>query len=125
MKSSDEPCCSKTEDTKENENSKENEDPWLLGLARNAVLHIKYSALEESPENPPAHRLHMTYKTHQAETKLLNALLTAHGLREVSCSFPFSCLVVVVYTVELGLKSPIILAVKMVFGEFISICNFC
>ncbi|KAI5741275.1 hypothetical protein M8J76_012065 [Diaphorina citri] len=79
-KSTDEPCCSKSSDS----SSKENEDPWLIGLAKNAVLHVKCSALEENPENPPAHRLHMTYKTHQAETKLLNALLTAHGMREVS-----------------------------------------
>lgn len=78
-KSTDEPCCSKSSDS----SSKENEDPWLIGLAKNAVLHVKCSALEENPENPPAHRLHMTYKTHQAETKLLNALLTAHGMREV------------------------------------------
>ncbi|KAI5706232.1 hypothetical protein M8J76_012065 [Diaphorina citri] len=77
-KSTDEPCCSKSSDS----SSKENEDPWLIGLAKNAVLHVKCSALEENPENPPAHRLHMTYKTHQAETKLLNALLTAHGMRE-------------------------------------------
>ncbi|KAL1461948.1 hypothetical protein WDU94_013810 [Cyamophila willieti] len=81
-KSADEPCCSKTEESKENEGSKENEDPWLIGVARNAVLNVKCSALEENPENPPAHRLHMTYRTQQAETKLLNALLTAHGMRE-------------------------------------------
>ncbi|XP_008472675.1 uncharacterized protein LOC103509820 [Diaphorina citri] len=54
----------------------------IVGLASTAVLHVKCSALEENPENPPANRLHMTYKTHQAETKLLNALLTAHGMRE-------------------------------------------
>lgn len=78
-KPSDEPCCSKSNSS----STKENEDPWLIGVGRNAVLHIKCSAMEEAPENPPAHRLHMTYKTHQAETKLLNVLLSAHGMREV------------------------------------------
>lgn len=62
---------------------------WTVGGpigSRGAVLQFLCSALSKPPQNPPADVLHMTYKTHQAETKLLSALLNAHGFREVSYS---------------------------------------
>lgn len=52
--------------------------------SRSAVLQFRCSALSKAPVNPPGDVLHMTYKTVQAETKLLAAVLNAHGLREVS-----------------------------------------
>jgi len=52
--------------------------------SRNAVLRFRCSALSDPPIDPPANELHMTYKTIQAETKLLSAVLHSHGMREVS-----------------------------------------
>nr|CAD7437845.1 unnamed protein product [Timema bartmani] len=56
---------------------------WVLGSSKGQVLQFRCSALSNPPTNPPASNLHMTYKTIQAETKLLAAVLGAHGLREV------------------------------------------
>jgi hypothetical protein len=52
--------------------------------SRNTVLRFQCSALSDPPVDPPANELHMTYKTIQAETKLLSAVLQSHGMREVS-----------------------------------------
>jgi len=52
--------------------------------SRNAVLRFRCGALSDPPVDPPANELHMTYKTIQAETKLLSAVLHSHGMREVS-----------------------------------------
>ncbi|CAB3371928.1 Hypothetical predicted protein [Cloeon dipterum] len=66
------------------------EGDWDLSLlvggslgGKNTFLKFRCSVLAERPDNPPAYALHMTYKTIQAETKLLSALLHAHGMREV------------------------------------------
>jgi hypothetical protein len=50
---------------------------------KNTFLQFRCSVLADRPDNPPAYALHMTYKTIQAETKLISALLHAHGMREV------------------------------------------
>jgi hypothetical protein len=52
--------------------------------SRNTVLRFRCNALSDPPVDPPANELHMTYKTIQAETKLLSAVLHSHGMREVS-----------------------------------------
>lgn len=72
----------------------EKEHQWTIGGpvgSRTAVLLFRCSALSHPPAAPPGELLHMTYKTHQAETKLLTAVLTAHGLREVR-HFIYACL---------------------------------
>lgn len=67
-------------------------NPWVTGGAigsKSCVLQFRCGALSKAPVAPPGEVLHMTYKTYQAETKLLNAVLNAHGLREVSyCPYP-------------------------------------
>ena len=65
----------------------EGPETWMVGSARGAVLKFHCSALSDPPSDPPANELHMTYKTIQAETKLLAKVLNAHGMREVSSSF--------------------------------------
>ncbi|XP_075222024.1 tubulin polyglutamylase TTLL5-like [Lycorma delicatula] len=65
----------------------ENENKWTIGGppgSRGAVLLFRCSALGKPPIVPPGDLLHMTYKTQQTETKLLTAMLSAHGLKEVS-----------------------------------------
>ncbi|KAL1514075.1 hypothetical protein ABEB36_003396 [Hypothenemus hampei] len=66
-------------------------DQWLLGGplgSRNAVLVFKSSALANptvpSIQDKPGHKLHVTYKVLQAETKLLSKLLDCHGITEVA-----------------------------------------
>ncbi|PSN31902.1 hypothetical protein C0J52_21196 [Blattella germanica] len=69
----------------------ENPESWLIGGpmgSRNAVLRFRCSALSDPPAEPPANELHMTYKTIQAETKLLAAVLHSHGMREVHPNIP-------------------------------------
>ncbi|XP_049952504.1 tubulin polyglutamylase TTLL5 isoform X2 [Schistocerca serialis cubense] len=61
---------------------------WTVGGPKNAVLQFRCCALSNPPVDPPANELHMTYKTVQAETKLLAAILNAHGMREVHNSIP-------------------------------------
>ncbi|KAH1015348.1 hypothetical protein HUJ05_013087 [Dendroctonus ponderosae] len=65
-------------------------DQWLLGGqlgSRNAILVFKSSALANpttrSNQDKPGHKLHVTYKVLQAETKLLSKLLDCHGITEV------------------------------------------
>ncbi|XP_039281600.1 tubulin polyglutamylase TTLL5 [Nilaparvata lugens] len=55
------------------------------GASTPPVLVFRCSALSQppAPHSAPAHLLHMTYKTQQTETKLLAAMLAAHGLKEV------------------------------------------
>ena len=48
------------------------------------LLFFRCSALATPPEEPPAKKLHMTYKIFQTDTKLINLLLQSHGLAEVS-----------------------------------------
>uniref|UniRef100_A0A1B6EGR2 Tubulin--tyrosine ligase-like protein 5 n=1 Tax=Clastoptera arizonana TaxID=38151 RepID=A0A1B6EGR2_9HEMI len=60
---------------------------WIVGGPignKSAVLLFRCSAFCQAPISPPGELLHMTFKTQQAETKLLTAILTAHGFREVS-----------------------------------------
>ncbi|XP_051161057.1 tubulin polyglutamylase TTLL5 [Leptopilina boulardi] len=60
---------------------------WLLNGPtgnKSSILRFKCSALSTPPENPPAKKLHMTYKIFQTETKLINFLLQSHGFSEVS-----------------------------------------
>lgn len=57
---------------------------WLVGSSKTANLQFRCVALSSPPVNSPGAELHMTYKTVQAETKLLCAVLNAHGMREVS-----------------------------------------
>lgn len=74
------------EDIKERKDSNGG-NMWVTGGAigsRSCVLQFRCSALSKAPISPPGDMLHMTYKTFQAETKLLAAILSAHGLREVS-----------------------------------------
>ncbi|XP_066146909.1 tubulin polyglutamylase TTLL5 isoform X1 [Euwallacea fornicatus] len=66
-------------------------DQWLLGGplgSRNAILVFKSSALANSTtaskQDKPGHKLHVTYKVLQAETKLLSKLLDCHGIAEVA-----------------------------------------
>lgn len=66
-------------------------DKWLIGGtlgSRNSTLVFRSSALAgasvESIRSKPAHKLHITYKVMQAETKLLAKLLDCHGVSEVS-----------------------------------------
>lgn len=66
-------------------------EKWLLGGtlgSKNAILVFRASALANSSEryihSKPAHKLHITYKVLQAETKLLSKLLDCHGITEVS-----------------------------------------
>ncbi|XP_044265765.1 tubulin polyglutamylase TTLL5 isoform X1 [Tribolium madens] len=65
-------------------------DTWLLGGTlgnRHATLVFKSSALanctQKSIQEKPGHKLHITYKVLQAETKLLSKLLECHGIVEV------------------------------------------
>lgn len=67
------------------------QDQWLMGGqlgSRNAILVFKSSALanpsEEANQDKPGHKLHVTYKVLQAETKLLSKLLDCHGIMEVA-----------------------------------------
>lgn len=62
----------------------ETEESWLTGTGRYCVLKFSCSVISKSVPSLPAHRLHITYKTIQAETKLLNILLNSHGVKEVS-----------------------------------------
>ncbi|XP_059471433.1 tubulin polyglutamylase TTLL5-like isoform X1 [Neocloeon triangulifer] len=71
------------------------EGDWDLSLlvggplgGKNTFLKFRCGVLAERPDNPPAYALHMTYKTIQAETKLISALLHAHGMREVHQNIP-------------------------------------
>lgn len=52
------------------------------------MLLFKSSALASPTEcsirEKPAHKLHVTYKVLQAETKLLSKLLECHGINEVA-----------------------------------------
>lgn len=67
-------------------------NPWVTGGSiggRSCVLQFRCGALSKAPVAPPGDVLHMTYKTYQAETKLLAAVLSAHGLREVGTSFSY------------------------------------
>lgn len=59
------------------------EESWLTGTGRYCVLKFSCSVISKSVPSLPAHRLHITYKTIQAETKLLNILLNSHGVKEV------------------------------------------
>nr|XP_018905495.1 PREDICTED: tubulin polyglutamylase TTLL5-like isoform X2 [Bemisia tabaci] len=59
-------------------------EEWTAGTSRNTVLKFRRSALSKPPPETPANILHMTFKTQQAETKLLIALLHSHGLQEVA-----------------------------------------
>lgn len=62
------------------------EHKWTIGGppgSRGAVLVFRSSALGKPPVVPPGDLLHMTYKTQQTETKLLTAMLAAHGFKEV------------------------------------------
>ncbi|PNF30209.1 hypothetical protein B7P43_G08430, partial [Cryptotermes secundus] len=75
----------------ENLDSAASHDYWVMGGplgARNTVLRFRCSALSDPPVHPPAHELHMTYRTIQAETKLLSAVLHSHGMREVHPNIP-------------------------------------
>lgn len=71
------------DDHKQAENVEEKTDDWIIGNGRNRVLKFSCNPVSGSKSQLPAVKLHMTYKTIQAETKLLNALLMAHGFREV------------------------------------------
>lgn len=62
-------------------------DEWIIGNGRNRVLKFTCTPGLSSGSTLPAEKLHMTYKTIQAETKLLNALLAAHGFHEVCGKF--------------------------------------
>ncbi|CAG9765622.1 unnamed protein product [Ceutorhynchus assimilis] len=64
---------------------------WLIGGAlgsRTATLVFKSSALANTTikeiQDKPGHKLHVTYKVLQAETKLLTKLLDCHGITEVA-----------------------------------------
>ncbi|XP_066994738.1 tubulin polyglutamylase TTLL5 [Anabrus simplex] len=81
----------KSESGSTSEDSVNDDRPWITGGplgSKNAVLVFRCSALSNPPSDPPANELHMTYKTIQAETKLLAAVLGAHGMREVHPSIP-------------------------------------
>lgn len=68
-----------------NKESMNNEnDNWVIGIGRNRILKFSCNAISNSSSTLPAGKLHMTFKTVQAETKLLYALLVAHGFHEVS-----------------------------------------
>ncbi|XP_046401476.1 tubulin polyglutamylase TTLL5 isoform X2 [Ischnura elegans] len=77
---------------KEGEESKLSEEAsWLLGGKlgeKGALLAFRCVALVERQPSLPALTLGMTYKTIQAETKLLSAILNAHGWREVHPNIP-------------------------------------
>ncbi|XP_074037435.1 tubulin tyrosine ligase-like 5 isoform X3 [Leptinotarsa decemlineata] len=67
------------------------EETWLSGGpagSRSSVLMFRSSALANTSElaiqEKPAHKLHITYKVLQAETKLLSKLLDCHGVTEVA-----------------------------------------
>jgi len=62
----------------------EEKDEWIIGAGRNRVLKFSCDVVSRSNETLPAEKLHMTFRIVQAENKLLNALLVAHGFREVS-----------------------------------------
>lgn len=71
--------------------SSNHQSNWITGGtfgSRSAVLLFKSSALasptEASIHEKPGHKLHITYKVLQAETKLLSKLLECHGVREVA-----------------------------------------
>lgn len=64
---------------------------WLLGGnlgSRNAILVFRSSALanatDESIQEKPGYKLHITYKVLQAETRLLSKILDCHGISEVA-----------------------------------------
>lgn len=77
------------DDDKRDKGSGDKTDDWIIGNGRIRVL--KFSCNSVSMKSTlPAEKLHMTYKTIQAETKLLNALLVAHGFHEV-CGSKFYC----------------------------------
>ncbi|XP_063231259.1 tubulin polyglutamylase TTLL5 [Bacillus rossius redtenbacheri] len=64
---------------------------WVVGGSlgsKSTYLQFRCLALSAPPACPPAHELHMTYKTIQAETKLLAAVLCAHGMTEVRPNIP-------------------------------------
>lgn len=62
---------------------KENEE-WIFGSGRNCVLRFTCNVLSNPTATMPAVRLHMAFKSMQAETKLLSFLLLSHGFHEVS-----------------------------------------
>lgn len=72
------------------ESTNNENDDWVVGVGRNRVLKFSCNAVSNSSSTLPAEKLHMTFKTIQAETKLLNALLFAHGLHEVRMKFIYS-----------------------------------
>ncbi|XP_017779689.1 PREDICTED: tubulin polyglutamylase TTLL5 isoform X2 [Nicrophorus vespilloides] len=66
-------------------------DRWLVGGSlgsRNALLVFRSSALANSSETSvhlkPGHKMHITYRCVQAETKLLAKLLECHGITEAA-----------------------------------------
>ncbi|KAF4525873.1 hypothetical protein B566_EDAN015976 [Ephemera danica] len=81
------PHATSTQDKTRDVDDNGDRESWLVGGqlgGKNTFLQFRCSALADQPENPPAYTLHMTYKTIQAETKLISAVLHAHGMREVS-----------------------------------------
>lgn len=74
---------------KDPKTNSEEDDEWTIGIGRNRVLKFSCDAVSRSNESLPAEKLHMTFRTVQAENKLLNALLLAHGFREVCTVFFF------------------------------------
>ncbi|KAJ4437027.1 hypothetical protein ANN_17160 [Periplaneta americana] len=85
LKLKDLPLVHQTKKKSENSSNSTDDDSWMIGGllgSRNTVLRFRCSALSDPPMDPPANELHMTYKTIQAETKLLSAVLHSHGMRE-------------------------------------------
>lgn len=66
-----------------NGSDKQEGDEWVIGSGRNRVLRFTCNALSCPTSSLPAEKLHMTFKSLQAEIKLLSFLLMSHGFHEV------------------------------------------
>lgn len=67
-----------------NASDKQEGDEWVIGSGRNRVLRFTCDALSCLASSLPALKLYLTFKSVQAETKLLSFLLVSHGFHEVS-----------------------------------------
>jgi hypothetical protein len=105
-------------------NSAASDDYWVIGGplgARNTMLRFRCSALSDPPVHPPAHELHMTYRTIQAETKLLSAVLHSHGMREVSRKI-FSSSLFIIYWFQVVVKRCLTLEILLHICRAPEIC---
>ncbi|KAK7605215.1 hypothetical protein V9T40_007073 [Parthenolecanium corni] len=67
-----------------NGSDKQECDEWVIGSGRNRVLRFTCDALSCLASSLPALKLYLTFKSVQAETKLLSFLLiVSHGFNEM------------------------------------------